>query len=234
MEFLTPLDPAGTSAPDMVFRRLREAIATGDLSPGVRLPSEAELARGFGVAVMTVRVALAVARDMGLLTTIRGRHGGNFVATDVTERMAEVARRKKLDPRLMRELTDWRRAISGEACLLAAERGKAEDFARIRDAAAAFDDMLPEFPAPRFADARLHLLIAEISGSSRLLAQEKDIQTEMTDVILSVAGHLYSKDYTNASHARIVAAICARKGEAARKAMVRHAEETCAWVSALL
>jgi GntR family transcriptional regulator len=52
---------------------LAAKIARGDFPAGSRLPSEAELAETYGVARMTVRRALDVLRDRGLVRTLHGR-----------------------------------------------------------------------------------------------------------------------------------------------------------------
>src|SRR3954469_18464029 len=63
----------------LVERRLAEAIRSGVLANGERLPTEAGLAQLFGVALVTAREALVALRGQGLVTTVRGRNGGSFV-----------------------------------------------------------------------------------------------------------------------------------------------------------
>src|SRR4051794_21672261 len=56
---------------------LRERIRTGDLAAGQRMPSEKDLHDEFGLARETVRRALAILRNEGLVEV---RHGhGTFV-----------------------------------------------------------------------------------------------------------------------------------------------------------
>ncbi len=234
MKFLSSLSDTSKSTPDLVARRLHEAIATGELRPGDRLPPEAELAQGFGIALMTVRVALGALRDMGLLTTVRGRNGGNFVAADVGQRLTEAARKAPLSRAELRDLTDWRRAISGEACYLAAERARPEAMTRILDASKDFDRLLHQFPDLRFADARFHSLIAEVSDSATLLRAEIEIQLALTDVILAIEKPIGSRRLTAYTHDPIVQAISRGHGSAAREAMILHAEDTFNWVTMLL
>ena len=62
------------------YARIGEAIGSGVLEPGERLPSEGELAARLAVAPMTLRQALAILRDAGFVETRRGRGGGSFVA----------------------------------------------------------------------------------------------------------------------------------------------------------
>jgi len=234
MKFLSSLSTASKSTPDLVAQRLHEAIATGELRPGDRLPPESELAQRFGIALMTVRVALSALRDMGLLITMRGRNGGNFVAEDVGERLAEAARRTPFNRAELRDLTDWRRAISGEACFLAAERASPEQMTQIREAGANFDKLLHQFPDLRFADARFHTLIAEASGSAHLVRAETEIQIALTDVILSIAKPFGTRHLTSYTHDPILRALAASNGAGAREAMIRHAEDTFSWVTILL
>jgi DNA-binding GntR family transcriptional regulator len=48
-------------------------VARGEFSVGSRLPSEAELAEHYAVAKMTVRRALEVLRERGIVRTLHGR-----------------------------------------------------------------------------------------------------------------------------------------------------------------
>lgn len=52
-------------------RFLRDDIRSGLLRPGDVLPSEPRMAREYGLARATVRQALEVLRDEGLLQTVR-------------------------------------------------------------------------------------------------------------------------------------------------------------------
>lgn len=71
---------------------LREQIITQELPAGARLPSERELVDRFGVARMTVRHALDMLQDEGLIERRRGRTGGTFVrATPPSLELTSVA-----------------------------------------------------------------------------------------------------------------------------------------------
>ena len=68
-----------------VVRRLADGIALGILAPDEQLPSETELADTFGVSPVTVREALTILREQGLVATRRGgaprrRRGGRCPA----------------------------------------------------------------------------------------------------------------------------------------------------------
>jgi GntR family transcriptional regulator len=74
--------PGGRDA-DLAYMRVADdiaaRIASGELAHGARLRSERDLAEHYGVAYGTVRRAMEVLRERGLITTIHGR--GTFVAS---------------------------------------------------------------------------------------------------------------------------------------------------------
>ncbi|MBU4609416.1 GntR family transcriptional regulator [Achromobacter sp. GG226] len=65
-----------------LFARVRDALRTailrGELPPGAKLPSEAQLSAQHGVSRITVRQALAELQASGLVRTVNGR--GSFVS----------------------------------------------------------------------------------------------------------------------------------------------------------
>lgn len=76
------MSPASTPKTDRsteIASALRDAIVTGRLLVGDRLPSEAELAEQYGVSRPTVREALKRLAAQSLIRTQRGATGGAFV-----------------------------------------------------------------------------------------------------------------------------------------------------------
>lgn len=82
------------SAAEQIAEQLRAAMIEGSLAPGDRLPSEPELAEGFGVSRPTVREAMRILRGQGVLETARGSKGGHFIqnpqASDVAQTLGET------------------------------------------------------------------------------------------------------------------------------------------------
>jgi GntR family transcriptional regulator len=64
---------------------LSDAIASGQIAPGDRLPTEQDLSAWLGVSRMTLRHALAELAQRGLVTRTVGRNGGTFVAEPKVE-----------------------------------------------------------------------------------------------------------------------------------------------------
>jgi GntR family transcriptional regulator len=72
--------------PEEVRRALAEQIGSGGLRPGQRLGAERALAAEFGVSRATLRQALAVLAEGGVVRRVPGRGGGTFVAKGKIER----------------------------------------------------------------------------------------------------------------------------------------------------
>ena len=223
---LSPVEPAG--AVEQVVRRIGEAIGAGLLAPGERLPGQIELAGTLGVARMTLRQALAVLEDAGLIEIRRGRTGGAFVAPDPPPPALDPPTAEQL-----RALTDWRRAVSGEAAALAALRRTARELDALEAATAAVEAATGDAAAFRRADARFHVLVAELARSQRLVAAEAQLQVELGEVLAITPGPARARRVSQAGHGPVVAAIAARDADAARTAMIRHAEATHDWVRGL-
>lgn len=77
MLLVSELEAKGGREKDLVYMRvvndIPERIASGELSRAVRLLAERDLAEHYGVAYGTIRGAMEVLRDRGLIETIHGR-----------------------------------------------------------------------------------------------------------------------------------------------------------------
>ena len=62
---------------------LQARIAAGDFPPGSRLPGELELRDEYGVAYHTVRNAIALLRERGVVVTLRGL--GTFIPPETQD-----------------------------------------------------------------------------------------------------------------------------------------------------
>ncbi|MCA1194439.1 GntR family transcriptional regulator [Saccharopolyspora sp. 6V] len=87
------VDPDDPQAPfQQVADDLRSSIHSGELQPGVRLPKQSELADGYGVSLGTVKSALGVLREEGLIVSRQGE--GSWVRRslpDLVERAASAS-----------------------------------------------------------------------------------------------------------------------------------------------
>jgi GntR family transcriptional regulator len=87
-----PWSPAQAPGPylyEQVAGHLAARIRAGELAAGTRLPPEPELAGQYGVAYHTVRGAIRLLREQGLVVTMHGR--GNYVAAQPGAPPPEIA-----------------------------------------------------------------------------------------------------------------------------------------------
>lgn len=168
---------------DEVARRLVEAIELGLFAEGQQLPSESELALQLGVATVTLREALVVLRQRGLIETRRGRNGGSFVCAPVELPEALLLQRlKDISGPDLRDLGDEHMAISGTAARLAAQRSTPEHHARIAQHIDALHHAKTRQARHR-ADARFHIEVAAAAQSLRLTNAEMRLQSEVGELL---------------------------------------------------
>ncbi len=110
----TPIKSRGLV--DEVCGRIEQAVETGLLTSGQRLPNETELAAALGVSAVTAREALSQLRASGIIRTARGRSGGSFIADNVLpSRERALAQLHELSRLQIRDLALHYQAIAA-AC----------------------------------------------------------------------------------------------------------------------
>ena len=127
---------------------LRESILSGQLPPGHRLPSEAELGRQFGASRTSIREALRVLVSQRLIDTSRGATGGSTVrqldhleVIDILKdniRSLMIGRGSTHD-----EMEEVRELLEVSATWVAARRRTEEQLARIASCIAPVSLSLP-------------------------------------------------------------------------------------------
>lgn len=209
---------------DQIADRLAEAIDLGLLSPGERLPAESALSDQLGVSTLTLREALAILRGRGLVITRRGRSGGSFVAA--REQSSNLrSGLGRITVHQLRELGDLRRAISGAAAELAAERAGVSEVAALQRRADRFAEAKTP-TARRRADAEFAIEVAAAAQSSRFTREESRLRAELGDLVWTSCGDAEHGQAIKA-RARLVRAIAdGRGGQARRLCEAQVARET--------
>jgi GntR family transcriptional repressor for pyruvate dehydrogenase complex len=230
------LAAAGTlTPPDAVFapvrsqtafeetvERLGTAIKLGLLAPGARLPAERELCARLGIARSTLRQALTALTQSGHVFATRGRGGGTFVSDP--QPPADPPSPQMLAQ--WRETCDHRLAIELGVAVLAAERAERAELDLLDDVAAALEGALEDFVAYRQADIRLHVGLAEATGSERLVREMTEVQGAMTDLIAYIAHPPQVLASSNAQHRQLLAAVRERDAMRALRVMCEHLQGT--------
>ncbi|WP_394553557.1 FadR/GntR family transcriptional regulator [Agromyces sp. MMS24-JH15] len=223
----SPLDGAGRA--ELVEQRLTDAIVAGVLRDGERLPSETDLARSLGVAVVTAREALLALRDKGLVLTRRGRDGGSFVTYDRDASQRLIDDRVRALSRIeLRDLSLHYAAIAGMAAEVASDRASDDDLENLADVDARAD--LTTAGGARRAVGRFQLEIAAVSQSPRLVHEELRLQAEAGPLLWLCLREQRSRDRSRRARLDVIQAIRSVDPEAARRATVAHIAEALEWL----
>ncbi len=211
--------------------RLLQAIRLGVVGAGDRLPSERELAERLGVSRVTLREAIRALADAGYVESRRGRYGGTFV----NEQLPAPAERTvgEIDAAGLEDAFCLRQVLETGAAEAAAARtlSPADRQHLTSTLAEAATADLADY---RRKDSRLHLAIAEVTGSASLTGALADARTRINQLLDRIPLLEPNLEHSNAQHAAIVDAILAGDPAAARHAMAEHIEGTASLLRAFL
>lgn len=116
-----------------VVDQIEEAILSDRLKAGDRLPSERALTGEFQTSRRSLREAMRVLEQKGLIEIKTGSKGGAFVADHSSDRMQEslslLIRKKKVP---YESLVEFRIELEGAIAALAAQRATAKDLLALR------------------------------------------------------------------------------------------------------
>lgn len=206
--------------------RLAHAIKLGLVPPGERFPPERLLAPRLGISRVTLREALRALEQAGYIESRRGRNGGAYVThRNGSSASARTARRaiREMGEGLFDRL-QFRRALEPAAAQLAAERSGEVDTKHLtgltENAAAAVKANY------RAQDLRLHLAIAELTGSPALVDAIAHVQTQLSDLLGAFPIVEASLKHSDQQHIAIVRAIQNGRPARARQLMEAHVDAT--------
>jgi DNA-binding FadR family transcriptional regulator len=206
--------------------RLAHAIKLGVVPPGERFPPERVLAPQLGISRVTLREALRALEQAGYVESRRGRNGGAYVTRrNGGTGTARTAKRivKQLGDRLT-DTVQFRRALEPAAAQLAAERAGELDNTGLSSLVERASAVVPR--DYRAADLRLHLAIANLSGSPSLVDAIAKIQTQLSDLLGAFPLVEAQLEHSDQQHAAIVRAIRRGQPTAARERMEEHLDAT--------
>lgn len=210
-----PLEEIGRAG--RVEQRLADAIRSGVLRDGERLPSEAELASMLGVATVTAREALVALRAQGLVSTTRGRHGGSYVTRAklhddgaLTARLAAMSRIE------LRDRGTLHLVVLAGCAEVAAENADPHEIDDIAELVPAADDT--DIGHWRHADAEIYLSLAALTQSARMTREVVRLEADFGALLRQPLADPQFRDYTRVCHLALMDALREHDGAAARVA----------------
>ncbi len=153
-----------------VVEQIQAAILDGRMKPGDKLPAERELGEIFGTSRGTLREALRVLEQKGLIE-IRLGVGGGAIAKDpggeqITESLAMLIRSQKIS---LSHLAEFREDVEGTVTGMAAERATDDDIRHLQDllevAKASWESGGAQWTEFMRVDEKVHMFMARISGN---------------------------------------------------------------------
>ncbi len=153
-----------------VVDQIQAAILDGRIKPGEKLPAERELGEMLGTSRGTLREALRVLEQKGLIEIRLGVGGGAIVkdpsGEQITESLAMLIRSQKVS---LHHLAEFREDVESTVAEMAAKRATAEDIKLLRDLLAQCKncweggvDCWPDFVR---VDEKIHMSLASIAGN---------------------------------------------------------------------
>jgi GntR family transcriptional regulator, transcriptional repressor for pyruvate dehydrogenase complex len=221
------------NAYEQTVERLLRLVKLGIIPYGERLPTERELAARLNVSRVTVREGIRSLQQAGYLEPRRGRFGGTFV---VYKPGSHDYGRRPLDSQLVSSLDDvlaFRQVVETGAVELAASRQltdhqRANLLRRLREATEA------PLESYRQADARLHLAIAELSGSAMVTRAVAEARVAVNDLLNALPPLETPVVHSNEQHDNLVQALLAHDPGRARSLMLEHLDATAALLRGFL
>jgi GntR family transcriptional repressor for pyruvate dehydrogenase complex len=219
-----PIQTAG--AAHQIAEQIRLGILKGQLRPGHRLPSEAEMAADYSVSRGTIRETMKLLSASQLVESSRGAGGGTFVRLPEPGRVAAtlgetVALWFSAGSTTLKEINDARAWIELGCVRFAATAATGPDLAAIREAAEAMEAPGVELERMLAIDIQFHVAVSRAAHNAALeLAMSaihlvRPYSNTMLMPFLDVAA-------IAAQHRAIYEAIASGDPEAAEAAHRRH------------
>jgi GntR family transcriptional regulator, transcriptional repressor for pyruvate dehydrogenase complex len=192
--------------------QIAEKIKAGDLHTGDRLPSERELAAQMRISRPTLREAIKVMAEAGVLEVRRGQAGGIFVASELVPR--ELLRtRQEIRFSEVADVLEARRLLEPRVAQLAAVHANEEDFAamartieRKREVAAS-DDFLRNEDLFLQLDLKFHIAMARATRNASIVSLMRSLLRHL-EIARDMAMHApLVPDWTIEIHERTLSAI---------------------------
>ena len=208
---------------EAIAKQVREAIYSGKLKPGDKLPTERDLAKMFNVSRAAVRSAVLNLEQAGLLKIRKGSGGGFFVreldCRPVRDSFNDLLRLGKIS---VSDLTEARGILEPEASRFAAKRATPNDIEEMEQSISDLQQRMSQGLPRRPADFNFHDCVTRGSKNPVIII----IMRALTDLIFQTIGSYTVDPKRNEEiinqHKRILDAIKAKDPENAQAFALEH------------
>ncbi|MBI1879856.1 MAG: FadR family transcriptional regulator [Chloroflexi bacterium] len=220
---------------EKIALHIENLVSSGKLQPGDRLPSERELAEGWGVGRGVVREAVKLLAERGLVTISPGR--GTFVSElDPKFHSEQLGRVFRRGGHSYSDLHEVRKILEVEIAGLAAQKATPQDLEKMSQAIEEMNaNLLPSAQVEFIkADTAFHAALAEATHNSvfpllmdvlmDLLEEARFLMSQMPEVPARSQAH----------HILIFESVRQGDASAARQAMWQHTQQVAEDMEAIL
>lgn len=211
---------------DEIVQGLNNRIRLGQLEPGHRLPTEAQIMAQFGISRTVVREALSKLQASGQVET---RHGvGTFVTAPLNSANFSIAQANLATVADVIQVLELRISLETEAAGLAAQRRTEAHLQAMRSALEAFDAAILNASDAVPADFQFHMEVARATGNRHFeglmtyLGTMIIPRTRINTLPATAEGRLSYLHRVNGEHESIFNAIRNQDLDGARAAMRTH------------
>jgi len=207
--------------------QIADKIKAGELHTGDRLPPERELAAQMRISRPTLREAVKLLAEAGVLEVRRGQRGGVFVRSELIPRdLLRTSWEMRVSE--VSGVLEARRLLEPRVAQLAAVHAGEEDFAAMRATIetqrelAAASDFLKNEDLFLQLDLKFHLIIARATGNSTIVSLMRSLFRRL-EIARDMAVHAPTvPDWVIDIHERTLEAVRAADFEAIEATMDEH------------
>lgn len=205
-----------------MIERVRALVADGTYRVGDRLPPETELCTLFGVGRSTIREAMRVLANRGVVDVRHG--GGTFVAARALERSFE----ERLGRATLEDIYEARILIERPLAELAAQRRDARDIAAMRKALRARERAVRagDVEAYTESDFAFHRAIARASKNAALIGVYESFVSVVQPMLGSAMTGQYMASENDVLHEKLCEAIARGDVPETRRLVLSHLKKS--------
>ena len=208
---------------ESVVEKIRTLIKQENFGPGDILPPERQLSEKFKVSRHSLREAIRVLQEQGVLSARQG--SGNYIqATSQADLVRALGFSTGGSARKLYDLFQMREMLEPQIAALAAQLASSEQLDIIKQFAALVEST-EDFKEAQQHDQSLHEAIAAATGNELLFNVLREINKSMLPTASSPIERQRRDQISNLGHKRIIAALEAGDSEAASEAMRLHISE---------
>lgn len=217
-----PVEPTRLS--DAAVKQIVQAIGSGALQIGDRIPSERELMRQLGVGRASVREALRQLETLGVIEVRAGQ--GSVVVNTMVQAPASQLWKRWLESHSQEvaELMEVREALEVKAAELAAEHAEESHIETLRAVVARLGGTLPDgSPEVRAeSDVEFHTTLAQAGGNQLLFTLAQSLMYALHEARVAAYSDSERSFLSLREHIAIMEAVAGHDPEQAKAAMTHH------------